>query len=48
MDANERTGVRVGMFPYGKMTAAEQEGYSGKDLAVALMDCATKDGGMIA
>ncbi len=48
MDANERTGVRVGLFPYGKMTAAEKEGYNGKDLAVALMECAKNDGGMIA
>ena len=48
MDDNERTGVRIGMFPYGKMMDAEKEGYNGKDLAVALMDCAKNDGGMIA
>ena len=48
MDANERTGVRVGMFPYGKMMTAEKESYSSKDLAVALMDCAKKDGEMVA
>ncbi len=46
MDANEQTLVRFGMFPAGKMQEAEAEGYTGKDLAVALMDCATNDGGM--
>ncbi len=46
MDKNERTGVRFGMFPHGKMVAAEQEGHNGKDLAVALMDLASKNGGM--
>jgi len=46
MDKNEQTGVRFGMFPAGKMQEAEAEGYNGKDLAVALMDCATNDGGM--
>jgi PRTRC genetic system protein C len=46
MDKNEKAGVRFGMFPYEKMMAAEKLGYKGKDLAVALMDCAKADGGM--
>lgn len=40
MDVNERAGVRFGMFPFAVMQAAEAEGYNGKDLCVALMDCA--------
>ena len=48
MDENEHTAVRIGMFPAEKMQAAEAEGYNGKDLAVALMDVAKKNGGMIA
>lgn len=46
MDKNEQTGVRFGLFPHGKMVAAEQEGYNGKDLAVALMEVASNNGGM--
>jgi len=46
----EKTLVRFGMFPAGKMAAAEEVGFGGKEgvrlLAVALMDCAKKDGGM--
>ncbi|MCL4682398.1 MAG: hypothetical protein KJZ92_14150 [Rhodocyclaceae bacterium] len=45
-DKNERTGVRFGMFPAKKMQAAEKEGYGGKDLAVALMNVASSNGGM--
>lgn len=51
-DDNEKAMVRFGMFPAGKMAAAELElvDIGGRDtsrlLAVALMDCATKDGGM--
>jgi len=48
MDKNEQTGVRFGLFPHGKMVAAEQEGYNGKDLAVALMEVASNNGGMSA
>ena len=44
--ANEKAGVRFGMFPAGPMREAEKEGIDGRDLAIALMDCATKDGGM--
>ncbi len=40
MDANDRAGVRFGMFPFAVMQAAEAEGYNGKDLCVALMACA--------
>jgi hypothetical protein len=43
---NQRTGVRFGMFPAAEMRAAEQEGYDGRLLSVALMDCAAADGGM--
>ena len=46
MDRNERTLVRLGMFPHLKMTEAENAGFMGQDLAVALMACATADGGM--
>jgi len=46
MDENERAGVRFGLFPYGKMTAAEAEGCDSKDLCVALMDVAKENGGM--
>jgi hypothetical protein len=46
MDANEKHGVRFGLFPHEKMMAAECEGFDGHALCIALMDCATKDGGM--
>ena len=46
MDKNERAGVRFGMFPAEVMRDAEAEGYQGKELCVALMDCASKNGGM--
>jgi len=46
MDDNEKTGVRFGMFPMGKMQEAEKEGFNTKDICVALMDCANNDGGM--
>jgi hypothetical protein len=45
-DRNQRTGVRFGMFPAAEMQAAEREGYNGRLLSVALMDCAAADGGM--
>ena len=57
-DENERTAVRFGMFPAGKTQEAEKKlvlefadsprdtREVGKDLCVAIMDCATKDGGM--
>lgn len=46
MDKNERTGVRFGLFPAAKMVEAEKLGFDGRALAVALMDCAKRDGGM--
>lgn len=46
MDANERTGVRFGLFPAIKMQVAESEGFNGRELCIALMDCAKSDGGM--
>jgi hypothetical protein len=48
MDDNEKTLVRFGMLPFDKMAVAEQEGYDGQQLAVALMQCAKADGGMCA
>lgn len=48
MDKNEKTGVRFGMFPMGKMKEAEKEGFNINDLCVALMEYAAKNGGMIA
>jgi hypothetical protein len=44
----EKALVRFGLFPAEKMRAAEDEDYDGRLLAVALMDCAKRDGGMIA
>jgi hypothetical protein len=45
---NEKTGVRFGLFPSEAMKqAAESWGYTdGRELALALMDEAKKDGGM--
>lgn len=48
MDQNQRTGVRVGLFPAEIMREAEAESYQGKELCVALMDVAKNNGGMIA
>lgn len=45
---SEQHGVRFGMFPAGPMTEAEKQGYDGRLLALALMNCAKADGGMIA
>ena len=43
---NERHGVRFGMFPHDKTTAAEREGFDGHKLVVALMKIASENGGM--
>jgi hypothetical protein len=43
---NEKAGVRFGMFPAHQIAAAEREGIEGRALVLALMDCATRDGGM--
>ena len=48
MDRSEQTGVRFGMFPAVAMQEAAALGYDGKELAVALMDLANKNGGMVA
>ena len=52
MTSNEKSLVRFGMFPAGKMAEGERtlREHFGRDttrlLAVALMECAEKDGGM--
>ena len=46
MTKNEKVGVRFGMFPAAKMQAAVSEGHDSKEISVALMNCAEKDGGM--
>jgi hypothetical protein len=43
---NEKAGVRFGMFPAKPMQAADAEGFDGRLLASALMDVASKNGGM--
>lgn len=49
-DRSERTGVRFGMFPAQHMRQAEAELRGIRDvtrrLSVAVMDCASRDGGM--
>lgn len=53
-DKNQRTGVRFGMFPAKPMLNAEKELIAtgvpqrdaGRLLTVALMECASRDGGM--
>jgi hypothetical protein len=45
-DHNERTGVRFGLFPAGKMKAAEDEGYDGLQLCIALTHVAKANGRM--
>ena len=47
MDRNARHGIRFGLFPAEIMAEAERQGYDGRQLAIALMECAEKDGGMI-
>ena len=46
----EKALVRFGMFPADKMEEAERAGFGGRGgtllLAVALRDCAKRDGGM--
>lgn len=46
--AKEKSLARFGMFPHEKMKEAMQEGYSAHELSVAIMDCAKKNGGMVA
>lgn len=44
--ASEKATVRFGIFPADKMKAADDEGYDGRELAIALMDQASRDGGV--
>lgn len=46
MDKSQKTLVRFGMFPADVMQAATAEGHDSRELSVALMDCASRDGGM--
>ena len=46
LDDNAKTGIRFGLFPAAVMRAAEAEGHDMRLLSVALMDCASRDGGM--
>lgn len=45
-NANERAGVRFGMFPAKPMREATDAGHDSRLLSVALMDCAKNNGGM--
>jgi len=41
------TGVRFGLFPAELMVAAEKKyAVDSRELSIALMDCAQRDGGM--
>ena len=46
LDKNAKTGIRFGLFPAKEMATVEKEGYDAHKICVALMDCASKDGGM--
>ena len=46
MDGNEKTGVRFGLFPAEKMRQAEAEGFNGREICIALMEIAGRNGGM--
>lgn len=43
---NEKTAVRFGMFPMERMREADKAGFDQHKIVCALMDCASKDGGM--
>jgi hypothetical protein len=45
MDENERGLVKAGLFPHEKMVAAQAEGFNGRELVLALMQCAKGEGG---
>jgi hypothetical protein len=45
LDDNERGLVKAGLFPQDKMVAAQAEGFNGRALALALMQCAKGEGG---
>jgi hypothetical protein len=46
MTANEKTGIRFGLFPANKMSEAGISGFEIKEICVALMACAKQNGGM--
>ena len=46
LDKNGQTGIRFGLFPAEIMEAAKTGGYDGHKLCCALMDVASKNGGM--
>jgi len=48
MDKNQKTMVRIGMFPAGVMKEVAAEGFDSHKIVCALMDVATANGGMIA
>lgn len=48
MTSNEKAGVRFGLFPAAKMQDGSVSHIDGRLLAVALMECAQRTGGMIA
>ena len=47
-DQDKRALVRFGMFPSEEMLSAVELGFDATKLAVELMNCAKKDGGMCA
>lgn len=47
-DDSQKTCVRFGMFPADRMQDPKYSHIESRLLAVALMDCAKQDGGMVA
>jgi len=45
MDNTERARIGYGMFPTNKMLLVEEQGFDCYLVYLALMDCASKDGG---
>lgn len=48
LDENQKACVRFGLLPAEVMQAEEYRHVDGQDLAVAVMQCAKQDGGMVA
>lgn len=46
LSANEKHGVRFGLFPHNVMKDAGKAGYDERKLCIALMQCASNNGGM--
>lgn len=44
---SEKLGVRFGLFPAKAMEEAELQGFNGHQLVCALMDVASRNGGMV-